>query len=323
MAAFIRPMVRPTLRFLDPVLAALTALVSPLVFVICRAGKDTPMARGFLDRIGIALVRRHYYEPVVDARDIRTPLEAPRELPALDLNERAQFELVAAFDYADELNAFPLQKPAIDKYGYINGRYGPGDAEMLYNMIRRFKPRRLIEVGSGQSTLMALEAIAANKREDAAYECAMTCVEPYEQPWLEGLGIDIRRERIEDCSLSLMDELGENDIFFIDSSHVIRPQGDVLHLFLNVLPRLKPGVLVQIHDIFTPRDYPAKWVIRDRRLWNEQYLLEAVLSGSSQFEVVAAVNWLANNHRDKLARACPVLATMPEMQPGAFWIRRK
>lgn len=322
MLALIRGAARPALRLIDPILAIIAALISPFIFAVCRAGKDTPATRAVLDAMGVAFVRHHYYEPVLRPRDIRKPLDAERSLPGVDLNAEGQLALVSAFGFGDELERIPLEKPAIDRFGYENGRYSEGDAEMLYNMIRHFKPSRIVEVGSGQSTLMALLAIAANRRDDPAYQCRVICIEPFEQPWLDDLGVEVVRERIEECDDTLVSTLEANDIFFVDSSHVIRPQGDVQHIYLRLAPQLRPGVLFHVHDVFTPRDYPAKWVLDDRRLWDEQYLLEAFLSCNDQFEVLLAMNWLANNHRARLGTACPMLLRKPEKQPGAFWMRR-
>ncbi len=314
---------RPLLRALDPVMALLTAATAPLAWAVSRAGNNAPLSRAVLDRAGLAVLRKHYYAPVVNAADIRHPLDAVRTLPGLELNEAGQAALIAKFHYADELEALPLKKPAVDRFGYENTTYAEGDAEMLYNMIRHFRPKRIVEVGSGQSTLMAIEAISANRREDPAYECRVTCIEPYEQPWLERLGVEVIRKPVEECPDDLVRSLGPHDFFFIDSSHVIRPQGDVLHLYQRLLPQVAPGVIVHVHDVFTPRDYPAKWVIDERRLWNEQYLMEAFLAFNPAFEVLLAVNWLANDRRDWLAEACPMLMKKPGKQPGAFWFRRR
>lgn len=318
------PSVRaPLLRAVDPFMAAFTAALAPLAWAVARAGKNTPLSRAVLDRAGVAFVRKHYYAPVIDAADIRHPLDAPRALPGLDLNEAGQRALIAAFHYREELTALPMKKPAVDRYGYENTTYAEGDAEMLYNMIRHFRPQRIVEVGSGQSTLMAIEAIAANRLADPLYDCRVTCIEPFEQPWLERLGVEVIRKRVEDCPDDLIASLQPDDFFFIDSSHVIRPQGDVLHLFQRLLPLVAPGVVCQVHDVFTPRDYPAKWVIDDRRLWNEQYLMEAFLAFNGAFEVLLAVNWLANDRRAWIAEACPMLMKKPGKEPGAFWFRRR
>jgi len=115
--------------------------------------------------------------------------------------------------------------------------------------------------------------------------------------------------------------LEAGDILFIDSSHVIRPFGDVNREILEILPRLEPGVWVHIHDIFTPRDDPEGWLRGERRLWNEQYMLGAWLSGNPHAEIVCALNWLEHNHFAALAEACPLLARHREAEPGAFWFR--
>jgi hypothetical protein len=114
-------------------------------------------------------------------------------------------------------------------------------------------------------------------------------------------------------------ELDAGDILFIDSSHVIRPFGDVLVEFQEIIPRLAKGVLVHIHDIFTPFDYPEKWLRRERRLWNEQYLLEVMLAHSDRYRTLLAMNWLSREHPIELSKAFPILANFPECEPGAFW----
>ena len=100
-------------------------------------------------------------------------------------------------------------------------------------------------------------------------------------------------------------QLKSNDLLFIDSSHIIRPQGDVLFEYLELLPTLKPGVLIHVHDIFTPRDYPDEWVYKNHCLWNEQYLLEALISFNSGFRIIGALNYLAHNYRNEFAGKCP------------------
>lgn len=280
-------------------------------------------ARGVLDRLDIAVLRHHYYSPVVFPSDLRTSLSAPRPLPGLKFETERQLMLLKSFTYQDELLAIPIDKPDIKTFGYHNEAFESGDAEMLYNMIRHFKPRRFIEVGCGQSTLMARLAFARNRWDDPDYSCRHVCIEPFEQPWLDEMGMEIIRDRIECVDTAIVETLEANDIFFIDSSHVIRPQGDVVHEYLLLLCLLKPGVIVHVHDVFTPRDYPSAWVLDDRRLWNEQYLLEAFLSFNESFEVLAMVNFLAHEHRQALGDSCPVFGRETGREPGSFWFRRR
>jgi hypothetical protein len=119
---------------------------------------------------------------------------------------------------------------------------------------------------------------------------------------------------------AVFDSLQEGDLLFIDSSHVIRPQGDVLCEYLELLPRLNPGVIVHIHDIFTPRDYLKEWVVDKVRFWNEQYLLEAFLSGNSSWKIVAALNFLRHDHYSELQRAVPTLDQ--RSTPTSFYIQK-
>jgi hypothetical protein len=208
-------------------------------------------------------------------------------------------------------------------FHYANGYCGPGDAEALYSMIRHFRPSKIVEVGSGQSTIVSRFAIEDAKAADSGYSCRQICFEPYENPWLEGLGIEIRRELIERSDLDLFKSLAPNDIVFIDSSHALRPMGDVEFEFLHILPNLPKGVIVQVHDIFSPRDYPAQWLAVDRRFWNEQYLLEAFLSFNDTYEIIGSLNQLMHLGVDEFKRAFPILADHgPDPFVGSFWFRR-
>jgi len=295
-------------------------VTAPALRFIAQKRMALPRFQKFSDRAGFHIRSSHYYEPTYAESHLPKNTTLERSIPGLDLNEQGQLDLLSQFTFADELTLFPLEKASPDTFGYRNQMYSFGDSETYYSMIRVKKPRRIIEIGSGNSTLMALLAIAANTRDDPSYSCEIACLEPYEMPWLESTGVRVIRERVETVPLETFDVLQANDILFIDSSHVIRPWGDVLREFLEILPRLAGGVLVHIHDIFTPHDYPEKWLREDRRLWNEQYLLEAFLSYNSRFEVICATNWLKHHHFEAFTRACPMMALNPDHEPGAFWI---
>jgi hypothetical protein len=274
------------------------------------------------DRAGLSLRTTHYYDPSYREADLPARTDVARPLPGINLNEGEQLQLLRQCRFADELRLIPSEKRSDKTFGYANGMYKHGDADMLYNMIRLCKPGRIIEIGSGQSTLMARLAIDANRRESADYTCDHTCIEPYEMSWLEDIGVKVVRDRVEKVDLSMFDALQANDILFIDSSHVIRPWGDVLREMHEIIPRVASGVMVHIHDIFTPRDYPETWLRSQRRLWNEQYLLESFLAYNSAYRVVCAMNWLKHEHFHAVSAACPMLNVRPSAEPGAFWIRK-
>jgi hypothetical protein len=139
-------------------------------------------------------------------------------------------------------------------------------------------------------------------------------------PWLEKTGVSVIRKRIEDVDKGIFSELGNNDILFIDSSHIIRPQGDVLIEYLELLPSLNKGVIVHLHDIFSPKDYPQDWVLDRVLFWNEQYLLEAFLTSNRDWKIIGALNYLHHNHYEKLKEKCFFLS--PDREPGSFYIQR-
>lgn len=187
-------------------------------------------------------------------------------------------------------------------------------------MIRLKKPKHIFEIGSGNSTLLARYAIKKNKEENSKYHCKHVCIEPYEMPWLEKSGISVFREKVENVQISFFSELKENDILFIDSSHIIRPQGDVLFEYLELLPTLNKGVIIHIHDIFSPRNYLSQWLDLDVKFWNEQYLLEAFLSNNNDWKILGALNYLHHDYYEKLKKTCPFLT--PEREPGSFYIQK-
>ena len=129
------------------------------------------------------------------------------------------------------------------------------------------------------------------------------------------------RSRVEDCQIDFVNELDAGDFLFIDSSHIIRPQGDILTEYLDIIPKLKTGVYVHVHDVFTPQDYPDEVIRENVLFWNEQYLLEATLGNESRYEVIAALSLLKNEFYSDLKRVCPFLTL--DRKPGSFYFRIK
>jgi hypothetical protein len=308
-------------RLIDLVAAGVVTVGAPLFRAVGNWSGNYPTYLRQADRVGVQWRITHYYHPTYANADLPEDVSQARELPGLDLHEDEQLQLLASFDFQSELAGFATSFVSETEYCYDNDQYSFGDADALYSMIRTTKPARVFEIGSGNSTRVVVKAIRANQAEDPAYQCRHLCVEPYEMPWLERLGPEILRKRVEDVPLALFGELQAGDILFVDSSHVIRPFGDVLTEFQSVIPKLASGVLVHVHDIFTPRDYPENWLRRERRLWNEQYLLEVMLAHSQRYRTVLSLNWMAHKHPDAVARAFPIMGKHPSAQPGAFWFK--
>lgn len=292
-----------------------------LLKIIRRAGVHRlPLCKSALMNVGVFPIRNHYYEPQFDNRTPKPDFSQDRSLPGVDWNIPGQLALLERFVFSQELADTPKQKPETLEFYFNNGAFESGDAEYWYQVIRIIKPRRIFEVGSGNSTLMAINAIAQNQTDDPSYKCEHICIEPYEMPWLEESGVSVVRSKVEDVELSFFSNLQENDILFIDSSHIIRPQGDVLFEYLELLPSLRKGVIVHIHDIFSPRNYPKQWLQDEVRFWNEQYLLEAFLTHNGSWKVVGALNFLHHNHYDKFKTVAPFVT--PEREPGSFYIQK-
>ena len=305
---------------IDWIMAALVFLTSPLLKAFVKIGPaQLPVTRQLFKRLGVFPIPNHYYHPLFDDRQLGKSLREDRPLPGLDMNEAGQLKLLDNLTHAEELAALDLNRQRADDphaFRFGNGQFESGDAEFLYQIIRTTKPARMIEVGSGQSTKIAKLAFDANQK-DGAPTASHICIEPYENPWLEALGVHVERRRVEDCPADLFGQLDKGDLLFIDSSHIIRPQGDVLFEFLTLLPRLKSGVLIHVHDVFTPKDYLDDWVRDYVYFWNEQYIMEALLTHSSRFRVKAALNFLMHHHYDRLKTVCPYLDESRE--PGSFY----
>ena len=266
----------------------------------------------------------HYHSPIPDLADMQrreSSLWAWRAgLVGVDIQVGQQLKLLqnirpylAAVDYPVDA------PPEPDRYYYMNGMFPVLDAEFLFGALCHFKPRRVIEVGSGFSSLIMADVNrrAFNGRID------ITCIEPYPRDFIVA-GVDgitrLVTSRLEELDLRLFDVLAAGDILFIDSSHVSKTGSDVNFLFFEVLPRLKTGVYVHLHDIFLPDEYPKPWVIDEQRSWNEQYLLHAFLMYNTQWQVVWMAHYMLSRHPQAVSSVfsrCPALGA-----GGSFWMQR-
>lgn len=274
---------------------------------------------------GIHALPVHYYNPIPDTRSLQPALwQAKTEIPGVNLNTGEQLQLLQTFgqSYRQECQRFP-KEAANDEFRYHWGQtsFGPVDAAFLYGVVRHFKPRRIIEVGSGFSTLVALDALDRNQREGSTGR--LLAIEPYPRDFLKSIRsdhFDFLEKKVQEVPLSEFRSLGENDVLFIDSSHVCKIGSDVQYEILEILPRLSPGVIVHFHDIFLPAEYPEAWIRQERRFWNEQYLLQAFLSLNDKFSVLLAGYWLHLNHPEVLKEVIPHYTAQDG--PGSFWMRK-
>ncbi len=252
----------------------------------------------------------HYYEPLPDFRTITTEqITRRRSYPGTDFRWKDQLALLNELaNYRDELSRL--------EFDFTNAFFSGFDAAVYYSLIRHLKPQRIIEIGGGYSTQIADRALRANGTGK------LTCIEPYPEQRLVGAGLEFEliQKRVEEMDLDFFAKLEANDILFIDSSHTVKFGSDVCFEFLEILPRLVPGVWIHVHDIFFPHDYPAEWLIDRRQALNEQYLLEAFLSFNSSFSPQLANYWLALDHSGEAARLWPSASADP--RPSSFWMKR-
>lgn len=269
----------------------------------------------------------HFYSPVVDTEDVRGRAKElwryRQSLPGIDLNPQSQMRVLSEwfprhfprFDYPR------LQDEAIDvegrqRYFIENDQFSHIDAAALFVMLCELKPRRVVEVGSGFSTLLMVDVRDRFLPPGTKIEC----IEPYPREFLKdpAYGISLVQKKIQDVELTYFDGLKAGDFLFIDTSHVCKTGSDVNHLFLEVLPRLAPGVYVHVHDIFLPEEYPVPWVIDENRSWNEQYLLQAFLIHNSRVRVVYSTGYARSVLTDEARKA---VEERLEIYGGSFWFQ--
>jgi hypothetical protein len=283
---------------------------------------------GIWERLGIHITSNHFYQPIPDVRSLSDRLWTNlSELVGLRMNEEGQRRLLEIFssNYRGEYESFPKERTPVPYRYYVNnGAFGSVDGELLYCMIRHYRPKRIIEIGSGNSTYLSAQATLRNREEKNGYKCELTAIEPYPNSVLkEGFpGLTrLVQKKVQNVSLSEFEELEENDILFIDSTHVLRIGSDVQYEYLEILPRLRKGVLVHSHDIFLPSEYPREWVLDDHKFWTEQYLLQAFITFNECFEVVLAASYV-HLRRPEWFESAFSSYSRDTRWPSSFWMRR-
>jgi predicted O-methyltransferase YrrM len=285
-----------------------------------------------MDRCGFTVARKgDYYSPLPSRWRLHSTIARwakPSSLRGIEYDLAAMkgrlTELIRT--YSGELAALPAYEEALQR------GFGPGytefDAQVLYATLRARKPARYVEVGSGLSTYYA--SLAAQQNASDGHPMQITCIEPYPYAALETIpGITVIQQEVQALGLELFTSLGEDDVLFIDSSHIVRLDGDVPFLFLEVLPALNAGPLVHIHDIPFPYHcpYPPEYWIHERVWpvwWNESMLLHALLCGNKQFVVILSAPLIRHHDEAFLKHLMPGYRTVEE-EPNTFssiWLKR-
>ena len=243
--------------------------------------------------IQTAFPNGHFYSPVVDPLDVALRADSlwPAKPECLgfdfgrerhrDILEHTLPRHLPRYDYPEMLE----ETPTLDRFFTRNSQFGWLDSRVLFAFLNEWKPRRMIEVGSGYSSLL----VADVNRRFLGNALDFTCIEPYPREFLKQRIDGITRvieAKVQDVNPVEFDKLEAGDVLFVDSSHVAKTGSDVNHLVFEIFPRLRCGVRIHIHDIFLPAEYPKEWVLGENRSWNEQYVIRALLMHSSAFRVL-------------------------------------
>jgi hypothetical protein len=270
---------------------------------------------------GVHLLKTGFLSPIPVVGELDSRVwETPSDLVGVDMNvELQRRHLLEYFPrFRSEYDAFRMEPSDDPDEFYLDNTYFSGtDALVLHCMIRHYRPQLVIEVGSGFSTKITARALALNGIGE------MECVEPYPTNDIRGVFPAVKKvhvTKVEDIDLEVFLGLTDGDVLFIDSSHVSRIGGDVNFLYLEVLPRLAPGVLVHIHDIFLPFEYKEEFLKEYHLFWNEQYMFHAFMAFNSDFEVLFANSFMSATHPNDMRK---VFAKSPWWGGGSFWIRRR
>lgn len=279
----------------------------------------------------------HFYSPIPDLQEIKLKEKKifeiqSQEIPGIDLNEEHQLQLFQKFIKYYNEQPFTSQKTNGLRFYFENLLYPYSDAIFLYCMLRHYQPQKIIEVGgSGYSSCLILDT---NER-FLNNQLFCTCIEPYPNNILSLLNLDeeekfeLIQQPVQNIDLKIFQQLSDNDILFIDSTHVAKINSDVNYLFFEVLPSLKSGVLIHFHDVFYPLEYPKEWVYGGRS-WNEIYMLRSFLQYNDTFKIEFFNSFLQHFYPDMFSTEMPLCLQGIEYnwnginiwKGGSIWLRK-
>lgn len=243
----------------------------------------------------------------------------PRYTEGLALDEQKALAFLddTCSPFRTDYLRLPLSEEGDDTQFFLdNGWFGPIDAEILYSVLRKNDPATVVEVGSGFSTRLMRRAIG-----DGNLRTRIVSIDPTPNTRISPYADDYIKAPVEDIDgEELWARLNPGDVLFIDSSHIVKTGGDVPFLFLEVVPRLKPGVLVHVHDIFIPFDYPSEWVFEGWK-WNEQYVVHAFLAFNNSFEILWPASYMFERQREHILGLIPSAKALSK-PPSSLWFKR-
>lgn len=329
-----RQIFRPAIkRGMNLIKKSASYCLGPVLAPIIRYVAYTGVGSNACLRKGCLPMPVHFYSPVPDMNDLekRKIWDKRSDLAGIDFKPQEQVELLIKMGkrYGRECGwpTNPTNDPLI--FHTKNNNFSYGCAASTHSMIRYFKPRRLIEIGSGNSSLVIRSALHMNDARSQDVNTEYIIVDPFPGKPVEG-GIpgvtQLIKQRVELLESKYFTQLEKNDVLFIDTSHTVRIGGDVNFLILDVLPRLSAGVIVHFHDIGLPYEYPKDYAVnpRFRMFWTEAYLLQAFLCFNNRAEILLAMAYLMTEKKKEFREAFPLYDPAEHTaNSGSFWIRMK
>jgi hypothetical protein len=264
----------------------------------------------------------HYYSPIPDLKEVEADsgrlFRLPDTISGLDLNANGQKEFLRALQPHLQLTRFPKRKEG-KRYFTENDFFVESDALYYHAILQATRPKKIVEVGSGFSSAVLFDAMDLGLEMEQVH-----FIEPYPDRLHSLLNEEdksryvLHQERAQNIPIHFFESLNSGDILFIDSSHIAKVGSDVNFIIFDILPILKPGVLIHVHDILYPFEYPKQW-IEEGRFWNEAYLLKAFLMFNPQFQILLFNSYLAQCQKEFLTEIDPRLLA----GGGSIWIQKK
>lgn len=263
----------------------------------------------------------HFYSPIVSIEDVKSnenKIWKNHDLISVDLNEQEQLSLVAEF--GKYYNEMPDWNSNNYRYKITNGNFNLGDTIILYSMIRHFNPKRIIEIGCGNSSMVILDV-----KDIFLQDMEYFIIDPYPASFYKFKKDEdkdnyiLLDKPVQDIDIDFFHQLSTNDILFIDSSHVSKCGSDLNYLLFEVLPSLNSGVIIHFHDIFMNFEYPKSWIYGGVN-WNESYLLKAFFMYNNSFKILHFSDFLNNKHKSYCKNNLPYFT---ENSGGSLWILKK
>jgi predicted O-methyltransferase YrrM len=268
----------------------------------------------------------HYYSPVIDIDDLERREEQvwkkPRRLEGIVWNDEEQESFLSALIESNEVIPFTDNPSPGFRYYFDNKTYPHSDGLVLFSMLRAFKPKRIIEVGSGFSSALILDTRDHFLKDSPT----LTFIEPNPDDRLTNLlkredyeTVSVVKDIVQNTPVDTFRQLRENDILLIDNSHVSKVGSDVNYLMTEILPCLNKGVIVHIHDIFYPFEYPKDWIFEHKLNWNEIYMVHNFLLFNSQFKIIFFSDYVHQKYKQRIENKVPLFY---KGRPGSLWLQR-